>query len=106
MANRFRGFARMLSTANNSTRKEGFGRRFSSTVEKPPKDDFDNELTKKIFGDSELHRARAERNKMLDSQPDSEFKMIALKGLSIGAAMGLVLGSLYSYLVTGWYPFK
>ncbi|KAI3874044.1 hypothetical protein MKW92_034121 [Papaver armeniacum] len=93
MGTKFMGFARMLSTAKNSTRKEGFGRMFSSEVQKPPKVDMDT-LT------------RSQRNKIIEEEVDARFRDDAVKGLCSGSMFGLVLGIVYGYVGFGWYPFK
>ncbi|MCL7035895.1 hypothetical protein MKW94_005207 [Papaver nudicaule] len=78
MANGFRGFARMLSTARNSSGKEGFRRMFSSAAEesiKIPKDAAPVELT------------AAERIKRISR--DVDWSM--MKSIATGLAAGLVI---------------
>ncbi|MCL7043563.1 hypothetical protein MKW94_021844 [Papaver nudicaule] len=95
MANRIRGFARMLSTAKASTRKEGFCRMFSSSgADKNPKPkveyDYYTERMKEIFGDTDYRTLTlAERRKMIDRRIFREFGARALKTLSIVAAVGV-----------------
>ncbi|RZC93856.1 hypothetical protein C5167_016551 [Papaver somniferum] len=93
MANKLRGFARMLTNAKNSTRKEGFSRTFSSFAEKS---------TEKQ-GDVGLDKIKlAQRTKAINREVDIE--MIQL--LSASVAGGVVLGCLYSYFLRGWNPFE
>ncbi|KAI3868455.1 hypothetical protein MKW92_017999 [Papaver armeniacum] len=87
MAIRFRGFARMLSTAKNSTRKEGLCRICSSAVQESPK-----ERMKNTSGDINYEDTRTTRNFYLN--------------VSKGASVGLTIGTIYGYFVYGWYPFK
>ncbi|RZC54015.1 hypothetical protein C5167_012865 [Papaver somniferum] len=89
MANRFRGFAMMLSTAKNSTRKEGSGRMFSSTAQESPKERMKNTSGDINYEDTDT---RTTRNFYLN--------------VSKGASVGLTIGTIYGYFVYGWYPFK
>ncbi|MCL7022579.1 hypothetical protein MKW94_014787 [Papaver nudicaule] len=94
MANRLGGFAKVLSTAKNSTRKEGFRRRFCSAAEK-------------VFGDIDYRSLTdAQMQKFMDRKVGRELTIRILKAVSIGSALGLAIGGVYSYLVMGYYPFK
>ncbi|MCL7024602.1 hypothetical protein MKW94_006219 [Papaver nudicaule] len=86
MANRLRGFTRMLSTARNSTRKE-----FSSPAGKKSTQNL------KDVGVTDAERAK---------QIDREVTIDTTKALLKGAAGGLVLGSVICYFVYGWNPFN
>ncbi|KAI3843628.1 hypothetical protein MKX03_002124 [Papaver bracteatum] len=89
MATRFRGFARMLSTAKNSTKKEGLCRICSSAVEESPKERMMN-----TSGDIDYQDIARRANK--------EFYINVGKGASVGVTLGII----YNYFVIGWYPFK
>ncbi|KAI3858583.1 hypothetical protein MKX03_005631 [Papaver bracteatum] len=114
MANRLRGFARMLSTAKNSTRKEGFSRRVSSSAGKSTKNhkgdapmDYVSKQMKEIFGDIDYGTLTySEREKIITRHANREVDIQALKILSMGVAIGLTVTSLVGYCSVGWYPFK
>ncbi|MCL7025601.1 hypothetical protein MKW94_012224 [Papaver nudicaule] len=106
MANRLRGFARMFSTAKNSTRTEGFGgRKFSSTAEKStkiPKEDFYHEYTKDTYGENYESLTYAERKKISTKRINRQVDRDMIKVLSIGVAGGVVLSILYGTVAFGW----
>ncbi|MCL7036441.1 hypothetical protein MKW94_012330 [Papaver nudicaule] len=90
MANRFRGFGRMLATAKNSTRKEGFGRKYSSETEKSIR------IQKDAAAPVEL--TDAERTKLVNREVD----LLMLKALSYGVGGSVVLGCIYGCFKSGW----
>ncbi|MCL7042305.1 hypothetical protein MKW94_013423 [Papaver nudicaule] len=106
MANGFRGFARMMSTVKNSTRKEGLGRMFSSKAQKsttiqkdaaPPL--YWAEKMKKAYGDRDpASLTEAERYRVIKRQVYIE----VFTGVSVGSALGLT----FVYIATGWYPYQ
>ncbi|KAI3858584.1 hypothetical protein MKX03_005632 [Papaver bracteatum] len=122
------GFGRMLPTAKNPTRKEGFSRMFSSAAKNATrkdgyfgrmfssnagkstinhKDDFHSERMKEIYGGIDYRKlSRAERNKIIDRRTKREVDIAALKAISLSAAIGLTVSSVYDYFAYGWYPFK
>ncbi|MCL7050066.1 hypothetical protein MKW94_022402 [Papaver nudicaule] len=112
MANRFRGFARMLSTAKNSTSKGGLGgRMFSSEAKKStkipkydvPNDYFMSDRMKVIFAGKDYHSLTpAQRIKIINRHVDIEM----IKSISCGAAVALTLCHLYGYFAYGFYPFQ
>ncbi|KAI3940027.1 hypothetical protein MKW98_029803 [Papaver atlanticum] len=114
MANRLRGFARMLSTAKNSTIKEGFSRRVSSSAGKSTKNhkgdapmDYVSEQMKEIFGDIDYGTLTyAERKKIMTRYVNREVDIEALKILSMSLAIGLTVSSVVGYFSGWWYPFK
>ncbi|MCL7040376.1 hypothetical protein MKW94_000210 [Papaver nudicaule] len=82
MANQFRGFGRLLSTANNSTRKEGFWWGAAAPVD---------DIGPRTLTD-------AERKKLVNREVDRDM----IKVLSIGVAGGVVLSILYGTVAFGW----
>ncbi|MCL7039166.1 hypothetical protein MKW94_017433 [Papaver nudicaule] len=91
MANRLGGFARMLSTAKNSTREEGLvGRMFSFTAGK--------NSVKNSKDAAPVALTVAERRKRMNREVD----IAALKGMATGAA--IVAG--ISHFAFGWNPFS
>ncbi|MCL7049064.1 hypothetical protein MKW94_017330 [Papaver nudicaule] len=91
MANGFSGFAKILSTAMNSTRKEGLiGRMLSSVAGK---------ISTKVPKDAALVELTvAERRKLMNREVD----VAAIKGIATGAAGAAV----FSHFAFGWNPFK
>ncbi|MCL7033934.1 hypothetical protein MKW94_014747, partial [Papaver nudicaule] len=99
-----RGLARMLSTAMNSTRKEGFSRMFSSSAAEKnlkPKGEYLSERMKEIYGDIDYRTLTpAQRQKIIDRQVTREVASLIMKGLSAGVAIGLAINFAF-----GLYPF-
>ncbi|MCL7036440.1 hypothetical protein MKW94_012329 [Papaver nudicaule] len=111
MANRFRGFAGMFSSAaKNSTRTEGFGaRKFSSKTEKStkiPKEDFYHEYMKDTYGENYESLTYAERKKISTKRINRQVDRDMIKVLSIGVAGGLVVSFLYGGVAFVWKAYQ
>ncbi|XP_026454885.1 uncharacterized protein LOC113356089 isoform X2 [Papaver somniferum] len=96
MANRFRGFGRMLSTAKNTTRKEGFA----------PPIDYVSERMKQIVGDNYRELTFAQQKEAITKRVNKRVDNEMIKAISAGATFCLALSALYTCILFGWYPFK
>ncbi|MCL7029528.1 hypothetical protein MKW94_000397 [Papaver nudicaule] len=99
MANRLRGFAKMLSTAKNSTCKER--RMFSSGAESNAKGVYLSERMKEIYGDMDYRTlTSAQKDKIVQRHVNRELNIEFMKALSTGAAIGLAINFAF-----GLWPF-
>ncbi|MCL7042679.1 hypothetical protein MKW94_004127 [Papaver nudicaule] len=102
MANRLRGFTKMLSTAKNSTRKEGFCRMYSSSsdAENGPGSDYLRSYMKEIYGDIDYRTLTyAQRDKIIQKHVNKELYIEAAKGLAVVAVFGVA----FNYAVKWWF---
>ncbi|MCL7026650.1 hypothetical protein MKW94_008600 [Papaver nudicaule] len=109
MANGFRGFGRMLSTAKNSTREEGLvGRMLSTAKNSTRKEGFGGRMFSSDAGKNSTKISKdaaapvkltaAERTKRINREVD----LYMLKSIAAGVVPGLFL----SYCAYRWNPFE
>ncbi|MCL7036303.1 hypothetical protein MKW94_011780, partial [Papaver nudicaule] len=103
MANRLRGFTKMLSTAKNSTRKEGFCRMYSSSssgAENGPGNDYLRRYMKEFYGDIDYRTlTHAQKTKIIQKHVNKELTIEAAKGLAAVAVFGVA----FNYAVEWWF---